>query len=84
MVPLASSVQVIRPSVTTMSDEAIAGPLHVTVEADVRVTDSRRLGAGGPAQLAEVLAGLIRRHAWEAGLEIVDPESVRVVVRPTS
>ncbi|HEY8317790.1 MAG TPA: hypothetical protein VIG76_03085 [Amnibacterium sp.] len=67
-----------------MSDEAIAGPLHVTVEADVRVADPRRLGGGAPAELAGVLAGLIRRHAWEAGLEIVDPESVRVIVRPIS
>jgi hypothetical protein len=66
-----------------MSDDAMPGSVHVTVDADVRVTDPRRLGATSEAQLAEALARLIRRHAWEGGLEITDPASVRVVVGPT-
>ena len=62
-----------------MSD-ATNGPLHLTVDADVRVTNPGRLGNPSDAQLGEVLAELIRRHAWEAGLEVTDPKSVRVVV----
>ena len=30
--------------------------------------------------MAEMLARLIRGHAWEAGLEITDPQSVQVTV----
>lgn len=56
--------------------------LHLTVDADVRVTNPRRLGAAIPEQLAEVLTGLIRRHARTAGLELVDPEALRVTVTP--
>lgn len=62
----------------------MAGPLHVTVDADVRVSDPRRLGGASPQQMEGALAELIRRHAWEAGLEIVDPQSVRVAIRPVS
>lgn len=63
-----------------MTDDTSTGPLHLTVDADVRVTDPARLGNPSDAQLGEALAGLIRRHAWEAGLQIADPGSVRVVV----
>jgi hypothetical protein len=63
-----------------MSDAAAAGPFHVTVSADVRVTDPRRLGGADEDQMAEMLARLIRGHAWEAGLEIPDPQSVQVTV----
>jgi hypothetical protein len=59
-----------------MSDSS--GPLHLTVEADVRVTNPARLGNPSEAQLGEAIAELIRRHAWEAGLEVTDPQSVRV------
>ena len=62
-----------------MSDST-NGPLHLTVNADVRVTNPGRLGNPSDAQLGEVLAELIRRHAWEAGLEVTDPKSVRVEV----
>ena len=67
-----------------MNDAATTGPLHLTVDADVRVTDARRLGATSEAELSDRLAELIRRHAWEAGLEISDPASVRVAVTPAS
>ncbi len=63
-----------------MSDATAAGPFHVTVHADVRVTEPRRLGGADEAQMAGMLAQLIRGHAWEAGLEITDPQSVQVVV----
>ena len=65
-----------------MSDAAITGPMHLTVDADVRITDAGRLGATSESQLADRLAELIRRHAREAGLEITDPASVRVAVTP--
>ena len=64
-----------------MTDE-IDGPLHLTVDADVRVTNRARFGATTPAQLEEVLAGLIRRYAKSAGVELTDPQSVRVRVTP--
>jgi len=67
-----------------MTDDAVSGPLHLVVEADVRVTNPARLGAASGAQVADALAELIRRHAWEAGLEVTDPKSVRVVVTPAS
>lgn len=63
-----------------MSDASAAGPFHVTVRADVRITDPRRLGSADEGQMAEMLARLIRGHAWEAGLEIPDPQSVEVTV----
>ncbi len=66
-----------------MSDDSAAGPFHVTVDADVRVTDPRRLGGADETRMADALAQLIRGHAWEAGLEIADPGSVHVsVTRP--
>ena len=65
-----------------MSDASISGPVHLTVDAEVRVADPARVG-GSEAQLAEFLEGLIRRHAWIAGLEVLAPQSVRVrVTRP--
>lgn len=64
-----------------MTDE-MAGPLHLTMDADVRVTNRARFGAATPAQLEEVLTGLIRRYAKSAGLELTDPQSVRVRVTP--
>jgi hypothetical protein len=67
-----------------MTDDATTGPLHLTIDADVRIADARRLGGRSEEQLAEVLAGLIRRHAREAGLELVDPQAVRVVVTRAS
>jgi hypothetical protein len=67
-----------------MSDDASTGPFHLTVDADVRVTDPGRLGGAADAQLSDALAELIRRHAWEAGLQVTDPQSVRVVVTRTS
>lgn len=60
-----------------------AAPVHLTVDADVRIVNPARLGAASADRVAEALAGLIRRHAWEAGLEVVDPASVRVVVTPS-
>ena len=63
-----------------MSGASAAGPFHVTVHADVRVTDPRRFGGADEGQMAEMLAQLIRGHAWEAGLEVIDPQSVQVVV----
>ncbi len=65
-----------------MSDSQGSGPVHLTVDADVRVTDPRRLGAASTADLSDRLAELIRRHAWEAGLELTDPQAVRVEVTP--
>ena len=64
-----------------MSD-ATSGTLHLTIDADVRVVDPRRLGAASGKDMGDALADLIRRHAREAGLEVVDPASVRVVVTP--
>ena len=61
-----------------MSDATAGGPFHVTVNADVRVTDPMRFGGTDETQMAEMLAQLIRGHAWEAGLEITDSQSVRV------
>lgn len=52
----------------------------MSVEADVRVRDSRHLGGRSDTQLAELLTGLIRRHAGEAGLELVSPDAVQVRV----
>jgi hypothetical protein len=46
----------------------------------VRVTDPGRLASLSEAQLSTALAELIRRHAWEAGLQLADPQSVQVVV----
>lgn len=63
-----------------MSEASNAGPFHVTVDADVRVTDPRRLGGADETQMAGMLAQLIQAHAWEAGLEIPDPQSVHVSV----
>ncbi|WP_375386836.1 hypothetical protein [uncultured Amnibacterium sp.] len=63
-----------------MSDAAASGPYRVSVLADVWVSDPRRLDGADEPRLADALAGLIRGHAWEAGLEIIDPESVRVRV----
>lgn len=63
-----------------MTDVSAAGPFHVTVRADVRLSDPRRLGSADEGQMAEMLARLIRGHAWEAGLEITDPEKVEVTV----
>ena len=65
-----------------MSDDTTSGPLHLTVDADVKVTNPARLGNPSDAQLGEAIAELIRRHAWEAGLEVTDPKSVRVAVSP--
>jgi hypothetical protein len=65
-------------SVPAMSDAA--GPFHVTVNADVRVTNPGRLGGADETRMAEALAQLIRGHAWEAGLEITDPASVQVSI----
>ncbi|WP_133766302.1 hypothetical protein [Amnibacterium kyonggiense] len=59
-----------------MSDDA----KHLTVNADIRVTDPARLGNPSDERLGEAIAELIRRHAWEAGLEIVDPAAVKVTV----
>lgn len=67
-----------------MSDDTTGGPFHLTVEADVLVTNPGRLGNPSDAQLGEVLADLIRRHAREGGLEITDPASVRVRVTPAT
>jgi hypothetical protein len=67
-----------------MSDDSTSGRLHLTVDADVRVTNPARLGGASGAQIADALAELIRRHAWEAGLEVLDPKSVRVVATPLS
>ena len=65
-----------------VSDATMSGPVRLTVEAEVRVADPTRVG-GSEAQRAEFLEGLIRRHAWIAGLEVLDPQSVRVrVTRP--
>jgi hypothetical protein len=63
-----------------MSDATTSGPLHLTVHADVRVTNAARLGNPSDDQLGTVIAELIRRHAWEAGLEVTDPQSVQVEV----
>jgi hypothetical protein len=63
-----------------MSDASTAGPFRVTVRADVRLTDPRRLGSADEDQMSEMLARLIRGHAWEAGLEITDPQSVQVTI----
>lgn len=65
-----------------MSDDTPTGPFHLTIEADVRVANPARLGNPSDAQLGDVLADLIRRHAREAGLEITDPAAVRVTVSP--
>lgn len=63
-----------------MSDETTSGSLHLTVDADVRVTDPARLGNPSEAQLGAAIAELIKRHAWEAGLQVTDPQSVKVAV----
>lgn len=63
-----------------MTTGTTSGPLHLTVDADVTVTDPGRLGNPSEAQLGEAIAELIRRHAWEAGLKVTDPKSVRVSV----
>jgi hypothetical protein len=63
-----------------MSDTSAAGPFHVSVEADVRVRDPRFIGGRSDAQLADLLKGLIQRHAGEAGLELVSADSVQVRV----
>jgi hypothetical protein len=55
----------------------------VSVEADVEIVDGRRLGGRSDAQLAELLTGLIQRHAGEAGLRLVSPDAVRVQVART-
>lgn len=52
----------------------------MSVEADVRVRDPRSTSGRSDAQLAALLTGLIQRHAGEAGLELVSPESVQVQV----
>ena len=65
-----------------MSDQQGSGPVHLTIDADVRVADPRRLGTASVEDLADRLADLIRRHAWEAGLELTDPQAVRVEVTP--
>ena len=52
----------------------------MSVEADVRVRDARYIGGRSDAQLADLLTGLIQRHAGEAGLELVSPDSVQVRV----
>jgi hypothetical protein len=52
----------------------------VSVEADVRVRDTRYIDGRSDAQLADLLTGLIQRHAGEAGLELVSPNSVQVRV----
>jgi D-serine deaminase-like pyridoxal phosphate-dependent protein len=64
-----------------MTDE-MDGPLHLTLDADVRLKRRGRFGAATPAQLEEVLADLIRRLARSAGVELTDPRSVRVRVTP--
>jgi len=63
-----------------MSDSTAAGPFHVSVEADVRVRDTRYVDGRSDAQLADLLKGLIQRHAGEAGLELVSPDAVQVRV----
>ncbi|RIX31091.1 hypothetical protein [Amnibacterium setariae] len=63
-----------------MSDAAAAGPFHVSVNVDVRITDPSRLGGVDESRYAEALTRLIQGHAWEAGLEIVDPKSIEVSV----
>jgi len=63
-----------------MSDTTAAGPFHVSVEADVRVRDTRYVDGRSDTQLADLLTGLIQRHAGEAGLELVSPDSVQVRV----
>jgi hypothetical protein len=63
-----------------MSDSSAAGPFHVRVDADVRVLDQRHVEGRSDAQLAELLRGLIQRHAGEAGLQLVSPDAVQVQV----
>jgi hypothetical protein len=63
-----------------MSDTSAAGPFHVRVDADVRILDQRHVQGRSDAQLADLLKGLIERHAGEAGLQLVSPDSVQVQV----
>lgn len=52
----------------------------MSVEADVRVRDPRYIDGRSDAQLADLLTGLIQRHAGEASLELVSPDAVQVRV----
>ena len=50
------------------------------VDADVQVVDQRHVQGRSDAELAELLRGLIQRHAGEAGLRLVSPDAVQVQV----